>query len=271
MVITGASKGIGLEAARVLVSRGYTVYGISRSEPAFSHALFVHFKGDVADAGLLGACLDSIVRDAAGRGVEIAALVNNAGYAQAGAIEDVPAELVRRQFETNVFGLLEASRRLIPLMKKQRGRGKIINISSVVGHFAGPYGGIYSATKHSVEAISAAMRMELRPFGISVVVVNPGLTDTGFHAAANEMLQRLAPSSPLYAEWYKGYMARHMGGTSPEVVARVIADIVASPSPAPRYVIGRKERMVLMLRKVLPEGTFYSMVEKRVNRRQAPP
>jgi short-subunit dehydrogenase len=105
------------------------------------------------------------------------------GYAQIGSIEDVPVDLARKQFETNVFAMIDVTRRVIPLLRSQK-EGKIINVSSVVGLFAGPFGGIYSATKHSMEALTAAMRMELRRYGIKVVIVNPGLTETDFHNTA---------------------------------------------------------------------------------------
>lgn len=145
--------------------------------------------------------------------------------------------MVRKQFETNVFGLLEVCKKVIQVMKKQRS-GKIVNVSSVVGHFAGLYGGVYSATKHSIEALSTAMRMELREHGTSVIVVNPGLTHTGFHAVANDLLGRLGPSG--YSEWYRSYMARHRGGASPAIAAKTIASEGADPAPKCRYVIGKK-------------------------------
>jgi NAD(P)-dependent dehydrogenase (short-subunit alcohol dehydrogenase family) len=260
-IITGSSRGIGLEAAKELVRRGCIVYGISRSAPGFSHELFTHIPGDVSDPASVRTSSQAALDGIKEKGARLQALVNNAGYAQVGAVEDVPLEMVRRQFETNVFGLLEMTRCILPAMK-ERHSGRIVNVSSVVGHFSGPYGGIYSATKHSVEALSAAMRMELKKHGIKVVVVNPGLTATGFHKEAFGTLSGFMEKSE-HSGWYSSYMEKHMGGAPPSVAAAAIAAAVLDASPRRCYVLGGKEGMVLMLRKALPEGAFYSLVEKR--------
>lgn len=132
----------------------------------------------------------------------------------------------------------------------------------MVGLFAGPFGGVYAATKHSMEALSASMRMELRRYGIRVVVVNPGLTETDLHRTAFSTLSEFSDKSD-YKKWYQGYMHRHENGAPAGIAAQVISNIVAETNPKLRYVIGNRECRVLLLRKILPEGLFYSLVEKR--------
>lgn len=264
VIVTGASRGIGLETTKRLMERGYHVYGLSRTAPALSSELFTPITCDITDSSSLDRALELILGDDSTRGTRLAALVNNAGYAQVGSIEDVPADLVRKQFETNVFAMLDITRKVIPVFKSQK-EGKVINIGSVVGHFAGPFGGVYSASKHSMEALNAAMRMELCRYGIKVVIVNPGLTDTGFHTTAFATIDGFKDRSD-YGQWYKQYTRRHMKGIPAAEVARIISDIVSNPNPKPRYIIGSRERLVLLMRKLLPEGIFYSQVEKRAMR-----
>lgn len=262
VIVTGASRGIGLETSKMLVENGYRVYGLSRTQPTFSHEQFTPITCDITDAPALNKTLGPILEDMrTSDNSRLAALINNAGYSQVGSIEDVPVDLVRKQFETNVFALLDVTRKVIPIFKKQK-EGKVINVGSVVGHFTGPFGGVYSASKHSLEALNAAMRMELRRYGIKVIIVNPGLTDTDFHAIAFTTIDGFKDRSD-YAQWYKQYIRRHMKGIPAAAVARIISDIVSNPNPKIRYIVGRRERLVLLMRKLLPEGMFYSQVEKR--------
>ncbi|NWG36477.1 MAG: SDR family NAD(P)-dependent oxidoreductase [Nitrososphaera sp.] len=246
----------------MLVESGYQVYGLSRTQPVFSHELFTPIICDITDASALDRTLGLISEDmGANDNTRLASLINNAGYAQVGSIEDVPVDLVRKQFETNVFALLDITKKVIPIFKKQ-GEGKVINVGSVVGHFAGPLGGVYSASKHALEALNAAMRMELHRYGIKVIVVNPGLTDTDFHATAFTTIDGFKDASD-YGRWYKQYARRHMQGIPAAAVARIISNIVSNPNPKPRYIVGGRERLVLLMRKLLPEGMFYSQVEGR--------
>lgn len=260
--MTGASRGIGLATSKMLVESGYQVYGLSRTQPAFSHEMFTSIICDITDTSSLDKALGFIFEDMkSSDSARLVALINNAGYAQVGSIEDVTVDLVRKQFETNVFAMLDITRKVIPVFKRQE-EGKVINVGSVVGHFTGPFGGIYSASKHSLEALNAAMRMELRRYGIKVIVVNPGLTDTGFHNTAFTTIDGFKDRSD-YGQWYKQYIRRHMQGIPATAVAEIISNIVSNPNPKPRYIIGGRERLVLLMRKLLPERMFYSQVEKR--------
>src|SRR4051794_5434906 len=182
VLITGCSTGIGRATAERLAKKGLTVYATARKLDSIA---------DLAEAGCKTLALDvtdeesmkaavAAVEEAEGA---VGALVNNAGYSQSGAIEDVPLDQVRRQFETNVFGLIRMCQLVLPGMRRE-GSGRIVNISSMGGRLVFPGGGIYHATKHAVEAISDALRFEVRGFGIGVSIVEPGLIKTEFGHAA---------------------------------------------------------------------------------------
>src|SRR5437867_10733069 len=225
VLITGCSTGIGRATAVRLAERGWPVYATARR---------LHTSRDLAGHGckLLGldvcgevsirAAVDTVERaDGA-----VAVLVNNAGYGQEGAFELVPMEEVRRQFETNVFGLTRLTQLVLPGMRRQRW-GKIVNLSSMGGKLTFPGGGFYHATKHAVEALSDALRFEVRAFGIDVVVIEPGPIKTRFGDTAIGSIQDVAQAQSPYAafnavlaqkvkEAYEGPMAMMAAG--PEAV-----------------------------------------------------
>ena len=177
-LVTGASSGIGQDTARKLQALGYTVYGAARRTDrlrALAADGIRPLTMDVTDDASMSAGVNRILEET-GR---IDVLVNNAGYGSFGAIEDVPMNEARRQLEVNVFGLARLTQLVAPHMRAQ-GSGTIINISSIGGRLTTPLGGWYHATKYAVEALSDALRMELRPFGIDVVVVEPGGIRTEF-------------------------------------------------------------------------------------------
>src|SRR5215212_1204853 len=178
VLVTGCSSGIGRATAIRLATRGHTVYASARRPES------------IADLGQHGCRLlaldlaDETSREQAVRAVEaehgaVGALVNNAGYSQSGAIETVPLDEVRRQFETNVFGLVRLCQLVLPGMRAQH-HGRIVNVSSMGANFTFPGGGFYHSTKYAVEAISDALRFEVKGFGIDVVIVQPGIIRTGF-------------------------------------------------------------------------------------------
>src|SRR5213595_1378549 len=178
VLITGCSTGIGRATAEHLAARGWTVYATARRPEAIRE---LGSRGcqtlalDVCDEASMHAAVETIERAEGAVGV----LVNNAGYGQEGAFEEVPMAEVRRQFETNVFGLARLTQLVLPGMRRQ-GWGRVINVSSMGGRLTFPGGGYYHATKHAVEAISDALRFEVRPFGIDVVVIEPGAIRTAF-------------------------------------------------------------------------------------------
>src|ERR687883_574278 len=182
VLITGCSTGIGRATAERLADHGHTVYATARRPDSIAD---LEGKGcktlalDVTDEESMRAAVATVEQEHGAVG----ALVNNAGYSQSGAIEDVPMEQVRRQFETNVFGLIRMCQLVLPGMRRQ-GYGRIVNISSMGGKLVFPGGGIYHATKHAVEALSDALRFEVRGFGIGVSIVEPGLIKTQFGETA---------------------------------------------------------------------------------------
>jgi NAD(P)-dependent dehydrogenase (short-subunit alcohol dehydrogenase family) len=260
VLITGCSSGIGHATAKRLVARGHRVVATARR---------VEQLEDVAAAGCEVLPLDvtdeaSMV--AAVRAVEakhgaVGVLVNNAGYSQSGAIEAVPLEKVRRQFETNVFGLVRLTQLVLPGMRRQ-GFGRIINLSSMGGKLTFPGGGHYHATKHAVEALSDALRFEVQGFGVKVVLVEPGLIRSGFSEAAIDSMERsedvavydafhAAVAKATKESYEKGPLARLAG--TPDDVAAVIERAITSPSPRARYTVSASATVLLTQRKVLSD------------------
>src|SRR6266571_7453627 len=180
VLITGCSTGIGRATAEQLAARGWTVYATARRPESIRDLAGRGCKTlalDVCDEASMRAAVETVERAEGAVGV----LVNNAGYGQEGAFEEVPMAEVRRQFETNVFGLVRLTQLVLPAMRRQ-GWGRIVNISSMGGKVVFPGGGFYHGTKFALEAISDVLRYELRPFGIDVVVIEPGFIRTGFAA-----------------------------------------------------------------------------------------
>jgi NAD(P)-dependent dehydrogenase (short-subunit alcohol dehydrogenase family) len=189
----------------------------------------------------------------------VGALVNNAGYSQSGAVETVTPEALRRQFETNVFGLVRMAQLALPGMRAQR-RGRIVNVSSMGANFTFPGGGVYHATKYAVEALSDALRFEVAGFGVDVVVVQPGLIRTEFSSRAAAEIDggdgpyasfnaRVAASTRSVYE--RGPLARLGGG--PDAVARVIERAITAPRPRPRYRVTPSAHLLVAQRRLLPD------------------
>ena len=262
-LVTGASSGIGEETARTLHKLGYTVYAAARRTdrleqltPIGIHALTM----DVTDDESMSSGIEKIIAET-GR---IDVLVNNAGYGSYGTIEDVPIDEARRQFEVNVFGLGRLTQLVTPHMRAQ-GSGTIINISSIGGKLTTPLGGWYHATKYAVEALSDALRMELRPFGIDVVVVEPGGIRTEWASIAADHLEATAEGS-AYADQIRA-VANSMRGEAnqrrnspPEVIARTVGKIVTAHHPRTRYAVGFMAKPLIAARRVLPDRAFDRLI-----------
>ena len=198
-LITGCSTGIGRATAEQLAASGWKVYATARRPDTIAD---LEAKGcvamalDVTDEASMRAAVDAVE---AAEG-SVGALVNNAGYSQSGALETLPMDAVRRQFETNVFGLLRMCQLVLPGMRTA-GAGRIVNISSMGGKFTFPGGGVYHATKYAVEALSDALRFEVGGFGVDVVVVEPGIIRTNFDDAAVAAMEAAGDGDPAYAEF----------------------------------------------------------------------
>ena len=200
----------------------------------------------------------------------VGVLINNAGWSQSGAVESVPDERVRAQFETNVFGPLALTRLVLPGMREQ-GWGKVVNISSMGGEFTFPGGGLYHATKYATEALSDALRFEVKDFGIDVILIQPGLIRTGFSEVAAREIGAGTLSDGPYAEfnaavgdasvsaYEKGPLAK-LGGP-PSAVAEVIGKALAAKKPKARYKVTPSARVLVGLHAVLPESGWDKVLE----------
>ncbi len=263
VLITGCSTGIGRATAEKLAASGWRVYASARRLESICD---LEAKGCRTVA--LDVCSEESMRQAveqieAAEGA-VGVLINNAGYGQEGVFEEVPMEEIRRQFETNVFGLVRLTQLVLPKMRQQ-GWGKVVNLSSVGGKLTFPGGGFYHATKHAVEALSDALRYELRPFGIQVVVIEPGPIKTAFGDTAIHSIQAAERAGSAYAafntilakkvrEAYEGPMAALAAG--PEAVAAVIEKAITTPSPKTRYPVTGAAHFILALRRWLPDSLF---------------
>jgi NAD(P)-dependent dehydrogenase (short-subunit alcohol dehydrogenase family) len=264
-LVTGASSGIGEATALRLLELGYTVYGAaSRTDrlERLAAAGVAPLTMDVTDDQSMRTGVKSIIA-ATGR---IDVLVNNAGYGSYGALEDVPLTEARRQFEVNVFGAARLTQLVLPHMRAQHG-GTIVNISSMGGKFHTPMGGWYHSTKFALEALSDCLRLEAAPFGISVVVVEPGGINTEWAGIAAENLKKTSVTGP-YA-WHAEAMVAMLGcdavkrrSSPPSVVADAIGRAVTARRPKTRYITGFGARPLLLMRRVLPDRAFDALIRR---------
>jgi NAD(P)-dependent dehydrogenase (short-subunit alcohol dehydrogenase family) len=262
VLITGCSSGIGHSTALELARRGWKVYATARKPESIS---------DLADAGCTTLALDVTDEESRRTAVQrvidaegaVGVLINNAGYSQSGAVESVPIDQVRDQFETNVFGLLRMCRLVLPGMRAQHW-GKIVNLSSMGGRLTFPGGGIYHATKYAVEALSDAMRFEVRGFGVDVIIIEPGLIVTKFGETAAGSVHTPEDDrayadfnrhvAKLTEEAYKGPMAKL--GAGPEAVAKTIADAISAKRPKARYPVTPSARLMIGQRRLVPDRVW---------------
>jgi NAD(P)-dependent dehydrogenase (short-subunit alcohol dehydrogenase family) len=260
VLVTGCSSGIGRATAERLAAEGWTVYATARRPETLRD---LEARGcrtlvlDVTDEASMQAAVAAIE----GEHGAVGALVNNAGYSQSGAIETVPIEKVREQFETNVFGLVRLCQLVLPAMRRARA-GKIVNLSSMGGKLVFPGGGIYHATKYAVEAISDALRFEVKGFGIDVIVIEPGLIRTSFGETASGVMTEADDSD--YAQfnahvarvtesvYEKGSPVGRLGGP-PEAVAKVIDKALSAKRPRARYTVTPSAKLLLAQRALLPD------------------
>jgi short-subunit dehydrogenase len=268
VLITGCSTGIGRATAERLADDGWNVHATARRLESIedlaargckTHAL------DVTDEGSMESAVEEIGKDGA-----IGALVNNAGYSQSGAIETLPMSSVRKQFETNVFGLMRMCQLVLPGMRGA-GSGRIVNLSSMGGKLTFPGGGVYHATKHAVEALSDALRFEVQGFGVDVVVIEPGLIVTEFGETAAGSLADVEEHGP-YAKFnaevasatanaYTGGMARF--GAGPEAVAAKIMKALTARRPSTRYKVTPSARVMMGMRRVMTDRMWDRMVRSQ--------
>jgi NAD(P)-dependent dehydrogenase (short-subunit alcohol dehydrogenase family) len=264
VLITGCSTGIGRATAERLVRGGHTVYATARRLEAIE---------DLKAAGARTLALDvnseesmqaavAAVEEAEGA---VGALVNNAGYSQSGAVEGIPLDSLRSQFETNVFGLVRMCQLVLPAMRRQ-GYGRIVNVSSMGGKLTFPGGGAYHATKHAVEALSDALRFEVAGFGVAVSIIEPGLIKTQFaETAVASVSHEDGPYavfntavSAATAGAYEGPVGKLGGG--PDAVAKAIEKAITARRPKTRYRVTASARLLLTQRALLPDRAWDRVV-----------
>ncbi len=259
-LVTGASSGMGKAIAKRLLADGFNVYAAARQ------------TAKMADLAALGATLlpldisrDTDIQAAAtailkeAGGVDL--LVNNAGFGLYGALEDVTLDEARYQFAVNVFGPARLTQLLLPAMRK-KGAGTIVNISSMGGKIYTPLGGWYHATKHALEGWSDCLRLELAPHGIKVVIVEPGLIETGFGDVVADGIAKRAAASGAYSKMTETVVKSTRGaygqgrGTDPDVIARIVSKAAATVKPRTRYVAGKYAKPMIAIRKWFGDGVF---------------
>lgn len=259
VLITGASSGIGEEAAKGLLAAGYAVYAgarrVDRMRP-LADAGARPLELDVTDDMSMTTAVKTVLQEA-GR---IDVLINNAGYGSYGALEDVPLDEGRRQFDVNIFGLARLIQLVLPTMRAQRS-GRIVNVSSIGGKLGEPFGSWYHATKFAVEGLSDSLRMELHPFGIDVVAIQPGAILTEWNRIARDGLMKYSGNGAYRdgARAHMKMMAAADRGTMPSppsVVAKTIVKAVQARKPKTRYATGGGARVILFLRRVLSDRSF---------------
>lgn len=263
VLITGASSGIGSACAKYLAKKGYKVYGTSRhgSIPPKKTDGFDLIKMDVNDSKSVKIAIDYIIKE----NNSINILVNNAGWGFSGAIEDTSVEKAKELFETNFFGAHRVIKQTLPYMRKQK-NGKIINISSIGGVIGLPYQGFYCSTKFAIEGYSESLRLEVMPFGINVIIIEPGDTKTSF------TFQREKISSISNKSVYKKYANRTIkivekdeqsGGVLPEIVAFKLYKIINKKKPKIRYKTGSfSQRLICNLKGFFPDKLIQWILKK---------
>lgn len=269
IIITGCSSGIGAYCARALQREGWRVFATVRN-PAHLAAL----EADGIEALVMDytdrASIDALVAEVANRtGGRIDALFNNGAYGQPGAVEDLTTDVLRLQFETNVFGWHELTRQIIPYMRAQ-GSGRIIQCSSILGLVPFRYRGAYNASKHAIEGLSVTLRMELDGSGIFVSLIEPGPIESRFTANALAAVQaHIDVENSAHAEEYKRQLAR-LDGTGPvnkhklgpDAVHEVLRHALTAPRPRPHYIVTKPAKKGVLAKRLLPADLLYRLLRK---------
>lgn len=268
ILITGCSSGIGKATALRLARAGHAVYATARRPDFLNELTAAGCKAlalDVNDEASMRQAVAEVERTHGA----IDVLVNNAGYGQSGAVEEIPLDRVRQQFETNVFGLIRLTQLVLPAMRRQ-GWGRIVNIGSMGGILTFPGGGVYHATKYALEALSDALRFEVGGFGIAVSLIQPGLIRTEFSGTAVGSMGELGGESSPYdglnravarlteESYHKGPLSWLAG--DPDDVAKVVQRAVEARSPRPRYKVTGSAHLLMRLRRLVPDTLWDSFL-----------
>jgi short-subunit dehydrogenase len=282
VIVTGASSGIGKATAIKLIQCGYQVFGLARrydklvtlfsSESASKENkkedLYIPIEFDITKPETFNDILDIIISTANENTVY--GLVNNAGYVEPGAIEDISMNNLRDQFETNFFGLVGFTKKVLPLMiRRNEGGGRIVNVSSLAGLVSLPLIGAYSATKYALEAVSDALRIEVWNKNIKIITINPGVIETDIYDVLKTRIDCLINNnnrcSRFIGAYNKYFVKRNYDGLKSSVVADVICNSISSPNPKQKYIIGStKEKIAIRLRPLISDNLLCSLLAKRI-------
>lgn len=267
IIVTGASSGIGAYCARALKAEGWRVFATARKpediaalEAEGLEAFYLDYREPASIAALVSAVMERT-------GGTLDALYNNGAHAQAGAVEDLPVEALREQFEANLFGWHDLTRRIVPVMRAQ-GHGRIVNCSSILGLTPVKWRGAYAASKHALEGLTLCMRAELEGSGIHVSLIEPGPVESKI--ASNGLawfLKNIDHENSVHAKDYERQLARLRAGGSksrlklkPDAVYAVLRHALLSPRPRPHYVVTLPARIGVVLKRILPAALFYRVL-----------
>ena len=261
ILVTGASSGMGKLSAQDLIKAGHTVYAVARSVDKMKdlEAMGGHImKMDVTNEEDIERVVAKVIEEQ-GR---IDVLWNNAGYGLYGPVEDLSMEKAQQQFEVNVYGVARLTKKVLPYMRQQKD-GLIINTSSMGGKIYTPLGAWYHASKHAIEGFSDCLRMEVKEFGIKVVVLEPGMINTGFNATVGQNFSYESKNG-AYSRLVNGYI-KAMGnnptpGSSPEVISRTVLKIINARNPKTRYLVGRGGKLLVAIRRIFGDKFFDRMM-----------
>ncbi len=265
ILITGASSGMGKITAQDLIKAGHTVYCVARSLDKMKdlaqlggHVL----KMDVTSEGDIEEVVKRII-DEQGR---IDVLWNNAGYGLCGPVEEMPMERVQMQFEVNVYGVARLTQKVLPFMRQQRD-GLIINTSSMGGKIYSPLGAWYHATKHAIEGYSDCLRLELKAFNIKVVLLEPGIINTGFYQGVRDNFSFESQNGP-YKEVANAYIKSMdnppVAGSNPAVISKIVQKIINVRKPKPRYLVGQGAHLLVGIRRILGDRIYDRMMLRQM-------
>lgn len=296
VIVTGASSGIGKATVTKLIQSGYQVFGLARrydklvnlfssesvSKENKKEDLYIPIEFDITKPETFNNVLDIIISTTANENT-VYGLVNNAGYVEPGAIEDISMNNLRSQFETNFFGLVGFTKKVLPLMMIRRneeegegGGGRIVNVSSFAGLISLPLIGAYSATKYALEAVSDALRIEVWNKNIKIITINPGVIETDIYDVLKTRIDDLINNNnsssnnngySRFIEAYNKYFIKtNYNGLKSSVVADVICKSISSPNPKQKYIIGStKEKIAIRLRPFIPDKLLSSLIAKQIH------
>lgn len=253
ILVTGAASGIGKATVEKLLEKGSEVIAFDIDEGGLNclPEEVEKYQGDVYDEERVSEVIEQ---------EDFEVLVNCAGYYELGSIEDMDQNTVEKHFQTNVFGALNLIRNAAPQLRKEKGR--VVNVSSVAGRMSMPFYGIYSATKYSIEAISDALRYEMRPFDVDVVIVEPGPIDTGFNKRARQKLEKYLPDSVYSSRYQRALQEGGRANVRAEKAAETVVKAIESSKPKNRYTVTWEAWLMPKLKRILPSRVWDYIIRK---------